>query len=186
MSGNFIASSASTFKIYLWKESYRFHRGFDFSRCGHIYPYRSFVMFKQGTTSFFFFCKLIIAQKQQFFFSWFQESINKVLAELLITTPSATDGSSPFNCAVLCELHLPGDARSGSHHPRTILIIQTTIYFSQIWLTFLSVFISQTRSLFLLLLFVFISLKHILIFFEIKYIYTAHDSLFWIITRPNL
>ena len=93
---------------------------------------------------FFFFCKLIIAQKQQFFFSWFQESINKVLAELLITTPSATDGSSPFNKAELCELHLPGDARSGSHHPRTILIIQTTIYFSQIWLTFLSVFISQT------------------------------------------
>ena len=78
---------------------------------------------------FFFFCKLIIAQKQQFFFSWFQESINKVLAELLITTPSATDGSLPFNKAELCELHLPGDARSGSHHPRTILIIQTTINF---------------------------------------------------------
>ena len=128
MSRNFIASSASTFKMYLWKESYRFHRGFDFSRCGRIYPYRSFVVFKQRTT-FFFFCKLIIAQKQQFFFSWFQESINKVLAELLITTPSATDGSLPFNKAELCELHLPGDARSGSHHPRTILIIQTTINF---------------------------------------------------------
>ena len=53
---------------------------------------------------------------------------------------------------------------TGSH---VALIIQTSIYFSQIWLTFLSVFILQTRPLFLLLLFVFISLKHILIFFEI-------------------
>ena len=30
MNKNFIASSASTSKIYLWKESYRFRRGSDF------------------------------------------------------------------------------------------------------------------------------------------------------------
>ena len=101
-----------------------FNESSIFLDAAHIYPYRSFVVFKQRAT--FFFLQLdYCAEKNQFLVNTLlkrkaQESINKVLAELLITTPSATDGSLPFNKAELCELHLPGDARSGSHHPRTI------------------------------------------------------------------
>ena len=102
-----------------------FTEGSIFSNVAHTYFYRSFVVFKQRTTFFFLLSKLIILQKQRFSFLWknrnivlfvnslqkrkAQESINKVSVELLITTPSATNGSLPFNQAELYELHLPSD-----------------------------------------------------------------------------
>ena len=78
-----------------------FTEGSIFFNVAHTYSYRSFVVFKQRTTSFFFFLsKLIILQKQRFSFLWknrsivlfvnslqkrkAQESINKVSVELLI------------------------------------------------------------------------------------------------------
>ena len=149
MNNNFIASSASTSKIYLWKESYRFHRGFDFSRCGaHEFLPLFCWVFKQKTASLFFFfdfASWLICRNSDFLFlrknrnivlfvnslqkRKAQESINKVSAELVITTPSATDGSLPFNQAELYELHLLGDgdlvaifepaAPMKRYHPRT-------------------------------------------------------------------
>ena len=107
-----------------------FTEGSIFFNVAHTYSYRSFVVFKQRTTFlFFFFASWLICRNSLFlrknrnivlFVNSLpkrkaQELINKVLAELLITTPSATDGSSLFNQAEICELHLPGDAQSGSH-----------------------------------------------------------------------
>ena len=130
MNKNFVASRRVPPKSICERKVIGFTEGLIFLDVAHTYSYRSFVVFKQRTTFlFFFFCKLINLQKQPFlrknrnivlFVNSLpkrkaQELINKVLAELLITTPSATDGSLPFNQTEICELHLPCDARSGSH-----------------------------------------------------------------------
>ena len=129
MNKNFVASRQVPPKSICERKVIGFTEGLIFLDVAHTYSYRSFVVFKQRTTFPFFFCKLINLQKQPFLRknrnivlfvnslpkSKAQELINKVLAELLITTPSATDGSLPFNQTEICELHLPGDARSGSH-----------------------------------------------------------------------
>ena len=130
MNKNFVASRRVPPKSICERKVIGFTEGLIFLDVAHTYSYRSFVVFKQRTTFlFFFFCKLINLQKQPFlrknrnivlFVNSLpkrkaQELINKVLPELLITIPSATDGYLPFNQTESCELHLPCDARSGSH-----------------------------------------------------------------------
>ena len=130
MNKNFVASRQVPPKSICERKVIGFTEGLIFLDVAHTYSYRSFVVFKQRTTFlFFFFASWLICRNSLFlrknrnivlFVNSLpkrkaQELINKVLAELLITTPSATDGSSLFNQAEICELHLPGDAQSGSH-----------------------------------------------------------------------
>ena len=130
MNKNFVASRPVPPKYICERKVIGFTEGLIFLDVAHTYSYRSFVVFKQRTTFlFFFFASWLICRNSLFlrknrnivlFVNSLpkrkaQEWIKKVLAELLITTPSATDGSLPFNQTEICELHLPCDARSGSH-----------------------------------------------------------------------